>query len=129
MPTNIRSRSTRQINRRPLKVLRRPPLPSRNPRRDALQAFRIRQQGLIHIRLDVPRRNGIDSDAFCRPLVGEALCQLADSALGCRVCRDGEATLEGQERGEVDNAASTACDGGGFEVEHVGADVSADGED
>lgn len=129
MPTNIRSRSTRQINRRPLEILGRPPLPRRNPRRDALQPLRVRQQRLIHIRLDVPRRNGVDGDALGRPLVGEALGQLSDGALGRRVGGDGEAALEGQEGGEVDDAASAACDGGGFEVEHVGADVAADGED
>lgn len=119
----------RQIHRRTLEVLRGTPVSGRNARGDASQALRVRQQSLVHVCGDVAGGDGVDRDALGRPLVGEALCDLAHGALGRGVGRDGEAALEGEQRGKVDDAAAAAGNGGGLELEHVGADVAAEGED
>lgn len=129
MPTDVRTRSTGKVHRGTLEILGRAPTPRGNPRTDASQTLGVVEQGRVHLRLDIPRGNGVDGDALAGPLVGEALCELADGSFGSGVGGDGEAALEGEEGGKVDDAAAAAGDGGGGEVEHVGADVAAEGED
>lgn len=129
MAAHVRARATRQIHGRALEVLGAAPSPRGDARADARQALRVGQQRRVHLRLDVPRGDGVNGDALARPLVGEALGELADGALGGGVGGHGEAALEGEQRGEVDDAAAAAGDGGGVEVKHVGADVAAERED
>lgn len=119
MPTNIPTALPRQKHNRPLEILRNPPSPRRDPLVNPPLPSLIPQQRLIHLRLDVPRRNRIHRDALGRPLVGERLCELGDGALGGGVGGDGEASLEGEERGEVDDRAAT----GGEGVRGQGEDV------
>lgn len=129
MAAHITTRPACQIHSCTLEILGGPPSPRRNPRTDRRLPLLVRQQRLVHFRGDVPRRNAIHGDALARPLVGEGLAHLADGALGGRVGGDEEPALEGQEGGEVDDAAAAAGDGGGLEREHVGADVAAERED
>lgn len=129
MSTYISTRLARQIHRRSLKVLGRPPSARGNSRADARQPLRIIQQRRVHVRLNVSRRNGVDRDALGRPLIGKRLCDLAHGALGRGVGGDCEAALEGEQRGEVDDAAATAGDGGDGEGEHFAAKVAAERED
>ena len=57
-------------------------------------------------RCEVARGDGVDLDVFRRPLVGEGLGELGDSALGCGVGGDADAALEAEEGGDVDDLAS-----------------------
>lgn len=77
--------------------------PGRYPGTDAGQPLRVIQQRGVHLGLDVPGRDGIHRDPLSGPLVGEALGELADGALGRGIGRDGEAALEGEQRGKVDD--------------------------
>jgi len=129
MPAHIRTRLTRQEHRRAPEVLGRAPPPGRDPLADAGQPLRVAQQRRVHVRLDVAGRDGVDRDPPGRPLVGEALGQLRHGALGRRVRRHGEAALEGEQRGEVDDAALAARHGRDGQVEHVRAGVAAEAED
>lgn len=129
MSTYISTRLARQIHRRSLKVLGRPPSARGNSRADACQPLRVIQQRRVHVRLNVSRRNGVDRDALGRPLIGKRLCHLTHGALGRGVGGDCEAALEGEQRGEVDDAAATAGDGGDGEGEHLAAKVAAERED
>lgn len=129
MATYIATRLAGQIHRRSLKVLGRAPSARGNSRADARQPLRVVQQRRVHVRLDVSRRNGVDRDALGRPLVGKRLCDLAHSALGRGVGGDCDATLEGEQRGEVDDAAAAAGDGGDGQGEHLAAKVAAERED
>lgn len=103
--------------------------PSRYPRANTSQPIRIIQQRRVHLGLDIPRRNRIDRDTARRPLVGEALCELAYGALGRRIGRHCQAALEGQKRRKVDDGAAPAGHGRRVQLEHVRAYVAADGED
>lgn len=129
MPTNIGTRPTRKIHSRALEVLGLSPSTRRNTVINALQSLRVIQNSFVHVGVDVARGNAVDSDALGRPLVGEALCHLADGALGGSVGGDSQAALESKQRAEVDDAAAAAGDGGGLEGKHVAADVAAEGED
>ena len=102
--------------------------PSRNPRINTRQPLPIRQQRLVHVRRDIPRRDGIHGDAPRGPLVGERLGQLAHGALGGGVGRDGQAALEGEEGGEVDDGAASTGEGGNGEGEDVGGEGAGEGE-
>lgn len=129
MSTYIPTRLARQVHRRTLKVLGRPPSARGDSRTDARQPLRVIQQRRVHVRLNVSRRNGVDRDALGRPFVGKRLCDLAYGALGRGVGGDCEAALEGEQRREVDDAAATAGDGGDGEGEHLAAKVAAERED
>lgn len=129
MPAHIRTRLACEIHHRPLKVLGRPPSTRRDSRADARQPLRVVQKRRVHLCLDVSRRNGVDRDALGRPLVGKRLCDLAHGSLGRRIGGHGEAALEGQQRGEIDDAAAAAGRGGNGEGEHLAAKVAAEGED
>lgn len=129
MTANIRTRFTSKVHRRPLEILRRTPSSRRNTRANASQTLRVIQQRSIHLRLNVPRRNSVDSNTLGRPLIGKALGHLADCALGSSVRGHREATLETEQRAKVDDATAAAGDGRRFEGEHVGAYVAAEGED
>ena len=129
MSAHVATGPAGQVHGRPLEVLGCSPPPGRDPRRDARQPVLVLEQGLVHVRVDVPRRNGVDRDAPIGPLVRHALCQLPNGALASRVGGHVEPTLEGEQRGKVDDAAPAAGDGAGLELEHVGADVAAQGED
>lgn len=54
---------------------------------------------------------------------------MADGALGCGVGGNSEAALECEQRRKVDDAAAAAGDRRGLELEHLGADVTAESED
>lgn len=129
MPANIPAPPPRQKHDRPLEVLGNPPPPRRDPLVDPPPPPLVPQQRLVHLRLDVPRRHRIDRDALGRPLVGEGLCELGDGALGGGVGGDGEAALEGEEGGEVDDCAAAGGDGVRREGEYVGGEVAGQGED
>lgn len=129
MPTYIPTRLAGQIDRCSLEVLGRPPSARGNSSADARQPLRIVQQRRVHVCLNVSRRNGVDRDALGRPLVGKRLCDLAHGALGRGVGGDCEAALEGEQRGEVYDAAATASDGGDGQGEHLAAKVAAERED
>lgn len=129
MPTYIAARLTRQVHRRALEVLGRPPSARRDSTTDARQPLRVVQQRSVHVRLNVSGRNGVDGDALGRPLVGKRLCDLAHGALGRGVGGDCEAALEGEQRGKVYDAAATAGDGRDGEGEHLAAKVAAERED
>lgn len=129
MTTHVAARLAGEIHSSPLEILGRTPNASGDAGRDARQAFGVVQQGLVHVGGNVPGGDGVDGDAAGGPLVGETLCQLADGALGGGVGGHGEPALEGEQGGEVDDAAAAAGDGGRVEAEHVGASVAAEGED
>ena len=54
---------------------------------------------------EVAGSDGVDLDALGRPLVGEGLGELGDSALAGGVGGDADAALEAEERGDVDDLA------------------------
>ena len=113
MPRNILTSPTGQKHHRPLEVLRPTPSARRNPRRDTSRAILILHQRRVHIRRDIARRNGIDIDVLRRPLIRQRLGELCDRALGRGVGGHGQAALEGEERGEIDDGAAAAgCPGG-----------------
>lgn len=128
MPRNIRTRPTRQKYHAPPKVLRRPPPPRRYPSTNARHPLPIIHQRLVHVRRDIPRRDGIDRDAALGPAVREALGQLPHGALARGVGGHVQPALERQQRGEVDHAAPPACHFRGRQGEHVRAGVAAERE-
>lgn len=129
MSTHIATRLARQVHRRSLEVLGRPPSARGNSSTNARQPLRVVQQRRVHVCLDVSGRNGVDRDALGRPLVGKRLCDLAHGALGRGVGGDCEAALEGEQRGEVDDAAAAAGGGRDGQGEHLTAKVAAERED
>lgn len=129
MTTHVATGFAGEVDGCTLEVVRRAPDSSRNTSGNAGEALGVSKQGLVHICGDVTRGDSVDGNALSGPFVGEALGQLANGALGGSIGGHGEAALEGQQRGKVDDAAATAGDGGGFETEHVGADIAAEGKD
>lgn len=129
MAADVCAGSTGQVHGRTFKVLGRAPAAGGDAGADAGEALRVAEQGRVHLRLNIAGRDGVDGDALAGPLVGEALGDLADGALGGGVGGDGETALEGEEGGKVDDAAAAARHGGGLETEHVGADVAAERKD
>jgi hypothetical protein len=127
--THVAAGLAGEIDARALEVVGRPPPAGGDAGRDAGEAVGVLEQALVHVGLDVARGDGVDGDAAAGPLVGEALCQLADGALGGGVGGHGEAALEGQQRRKVDDAAAAARHGVRVEAEHVGAKVAAEAED
>jgi hypothetical protein len=125
LPRNIARRTTRQENHRPPKLLRPTPPPSWNSLRDriVIPRVRIRPRIQIHIRGDIPRRNGIDSDPMLRPLVAQRFRQLADSALAARVGGHVDPALKRRHAGCVDDAAFDPA------IDPVSAGVPAERED
>lgn len=129
MPADICACSARQVHRRALEVVGRPPAAGGDAGADAGEALGVAEQGRVHLRLNVARGDGVDGDALAGPLVGEALGDLADGTLGRGVRGHCQAALEGEQRGKVDDAAAAAGGGRGRKLQHVGADVAAEGED
>lgn len=108
MPTDIATRPTGKVHRRPLKVLWAPPSSGRDPGVNTRQPLRIIQQRRVHLRLNVPRRNGIHRDAPGSPLIRKALGKLPNSALGGRVRGNSQPALKRQQRCEIDDTAAAA---------------------
>ena len=129
MPADICARAAGEVHCRALEVVGGAPAAGRDAGADAGEALRVAEQGRVHLRLDVARGNGVDGNALARPLIGEALGDLADGALGRGVRGHRQATLEGEQRGKVDDAAAAAGGRRGGELQHLGADVAAEGED
>lgn len=129
MAANIGARPRRKVHRCALEVFRGAPAASRDSSANASQSLGVVEQGCVHVRLNVAGSNGVNRDALGRPLVGKRLCQLADSTLGSCVGRDSKTALEGKEGCVVDDTAAAASDGRGLQLEHMGADVAAEGED
>lgn len=129
MPAHVRTGLAGQIHRRALEVLGAAPSARRDSGANAGKTLGVVEQRRVHLRFNVTWRNGVDRDTLGRPLVGEALGDLADGALGCGVGGNSEAALECEQRRKVDDAAAATGDGGGLELEHMGADVAAEGED
>lgn len=129
MPAHIRTGPAGQIHRRALEVFGAAPSARWDSGANAGKTLGVVEQRRVHFRFNVTWRNGVDRDTLGRPLVGEALGDLADGALGCGVGGNSEAALECEQRRKVDDAAAAAGDGRGLELEHLGADVSTEGED
>lgn len=111
--TDITRSLAGKIDGRPFEVLGRAPAASGDASRDAGQPLRVVQQRLVHVRRDVARGDRIDGDAAARPLVGEALGQLRDGALGRGVGGHREAALEAEQARVVDDGAAASRDGVG----------------
>lgn len=126
---NVGTGSAGQVDGCTLKVLGRAPSARWDTGADAGQPLRVVQERRVHVRVNVARSNGVDCDTLGCPLVGEALGHLPNGSLGGGVRGHGESALEGQQRGVVDDAASTPGDGGGFETQHVPADIATEGKD
>lgn len=71
------------------------------------KAHRIGEEAFIHIGGDVAWCDCVDLHVVLCPFVGKCLRQLTKSTFGSCVCGDGYSTLEGQERGKVDDLPST----------------------
>lgn len=129
MTRHIPTGLARKIHSRPLEIIRVAPSPSRYPIRNTLQPLRIIQQRLVHIRSDIARRDRVDGNTSSTPPIGKTLGHLSHRTLTRRISRNIQSTLEGEKTSKVDDAAPSSCYGRGLELEHVRADVSAEGED
>jgi hypothetical protein len=89
---------------------------------DLTGALGIVLQGLGVVGGEVAGGDGVDVDAAGGPLVGEGLGELADAAFGRGIGRDVDASLEGEQRGDVDDFAAALG-------EHVAAGVLGEAED
>lgn len=124
MPTDIAARLAGQVDGGALEILGVSPPARGDPGRDARQPLLVLEQGLVHVRGDVPRRDGVDGDAAAGPLVGKRLGQLRDGALARRVGRHRQPALEREQAGIVDDGAPAARDGVRLQREHVRAHVA-----
>lgn len=127
---NVAAGTTGQEDNHTLEVLRFAPPAGGNTSHDTGVAIGIVDQRNIHVGINVAGSNGIDVDALGHPLVGKSFGQLADTTLGGRIGGDSDATLEGQERCDVDNIPATA----GWELgfvprKQIGAEFTAEDED
>src|SRR5664279_1741488 len=86
------------------------PPPGGDSRRELLEPLRVGEQRGVHLGSHVSRRDGVDVDAVARPFVAQRLRELRDGTLACGVRGDGEATLEAQQRREIDDLAGAASD-------------------
>jgi hypothetical protein len=128
LATNIPTRPTRQKHNTTLEVIRVPPAPSRDSRQDALRPLLVVYQRRVHLSRDIAGCDSVDADTLGSPLVAESLCELRNTAFAGRIRRHRQATLEAEQRRDVDDRASTAvrvCVAG----EHVCADFTAERED
>jgi len=103
-------------------ILRCAPAASGDAFEDSLGAFRILLQRLGIVGGKVTGSNSVDLHTLACPLVGKGLGKLADAALGCSISGHVDATLEGEQRGDVDDLS-------GALGEHLAAGILAEPED
>lgn len=126
-PRNIPTRLPSQEHRNALKVLCGAPPPRRNAFKYTPRTILIIQQRRVHLRSHISGRHRIDINPFARPLIRQRFRELRHAALRSRIRRDCYSSLEGDQRGDIDNGAAVA--GGVWGTgEHVGAKVTAEGE-
>lgn len=113
---------------RPLEILGCTPATGRYPLRDTLEPLGVGKQGLIHIGGDVPGGDTVDGDTAVGPLVGKCLGYLGNATFTGGVGGDGDATLEGQEGAEVNDAPLSARGAVFGQLEHMGGDIAAQGK-
>lgn len=99
---------TSQEHNHTLKVVGAAPSPCRNSSHYTCVTIRIIDQSRVHIRCDVSGRDSVHVNALGDPLIRECLGQLGNTSLGSCVGRDSDATLEWQERSNIDNRSATA---------------------
>lgn len=105
---DIPASSTRKVYRTSFKVLRIAPTACWYPFQDACRSLLIIDQCSVHLCSNVARSNSVHADPLGCPLVGQGFGELTDSTFACGVCRDIDAALEGQERSDIDDAASSS---------------------
>ena len=72
---------------------------------DLTGTFGVALEGFGIVGVHIAGRDGIDVDALGGPLIGECLSKLADATLGCSVRGNQNATLKGEQRGDVNDLA------------------------
>ena len=87
------------------KVFRLSPATGGNAIEDLACPHGVVLQGLSIVRGHVAGCNGVDVDAFGSPLIGEGLGELSYAALGRCIGGYPDATLKGEDRGNVDDFA------------------------
>lgn len=127
LPRNIPAGLTRKEDNRTFEIIWCSPSSRGNAFQDALRPCLVLRQRLDQFRSDVAGSNGVDSDSFSSPLVGERLGELRNPALGCRVRWDQDTTLKGHQGRHVDDASSPARAAWRL-LKHVRADVTTKGK-